>query len=126
MTRTALTLLTYNSNEYIDVSSAATVDATNGMACANAFNVKNGTTRIVISNTASSNKAIILKSGDFVTGLVSSDYSLTIPAGKTYDILVNMLESRVKRQDGSLYIDFESGFEGKIYIAGEASHMDAA
>jgi len=124
MTRTALTLLNYNSSEYADISTPATVDQADGMACANAFFVKNGTTRIVVSNTASSSKNIIFRAGDFATGLASSDYYVLVPAGHTYDILLNMVESRIKRQDGSLNIDFDPGFTGTIYAVGEASHMD--
>jgi hypothetical protein len=51
------------------------------------------------------------------------DFIYSIPASSSQVIRVKQNEIYVKNQDGSLLIDFQTGFTGTLSVIGEPGHL---
>ena len=117
MTRDAITLQ-YLAPDITDsvCSKAITkqpVTQANGIEIKNALAGKDNSCRVYIENTGSASTATI-KAGEKQNACLG-DFSLTLAASKitAFDIVRD--NARFERKDGSIYIDFASGFTGNIW-----------
>ena len=103
-----------------DAIAPSTVTQTNGTELVGAFGGKDNSLQITIENSASGAKTVTLKAGDIEPNNILGD--LTFPATNSKPCVV-LIEnpSRFQNKDGSLYIDYESGFTGTIYAV--AKHV---
>ena len=99
----------------------STVAAANGATIKNAFACKDNTLCVVVNNTATSTKEVILKAGDYANAILG-DLAIAIPASSEVIIKVEN-PSRFELQDGSLDVDFEAGFEGTVYAFGKRAGL---
>lgn len=119
MARDEITVL----NPVLDNSeSAGTVKVTkqavtvaNGISIKNAFENKNNTLFIEIENTYSSaDSTVTIKAGDKYPNKVLGDLSLTIT--KSANTVIQIQDpSRFENKNGSVNLDFSTGFTGNIY-----------
>jgi hypothetical protein len=117
------------------IDNPTTIDAgvvTSGIYIKDALNNKTGSTRIQISNTALADKTVTLRKGQLVDTAISpyggfatgvNDVQYTIPAGETVTIIINQYEGYIKKLDGSIYVDFGTGFTGTINVNAERLHI---
>jgi len=94
-----------------------TVVQADGVKIANAFACKDNTLTIVISNTATAAKDITISKGVYPNAILG-DLVFEVAASSTTLVKIEN-PSRVEQADGSLLIDFESGFTGTIYATGK-------
>ena len=99
-----------------------TIDSTlvtNGLTITDFFNVEDP--RIVISSSAVSAKTITLVASTAATAIKGGigNYTLSVPAGERH--VIDQVESaRFMKADGSLDVDFQSGFTGGLHVTGTA------
>lgn len=123
MTRTSISILTQDTNDVTAIT-ATTIDAslvTAGATFPRCFHVKPGTGSVTVYNSSGSTGYVYFKAGGFATA-INGDYTLTVATGATKNQMLNMIEPQVKQLDGSLHVDFSTGFTGTIYARGEAIH----
>jgi hypothetical protein len=139
MTRTAKYLVPYNGSGIINwaatdgvntpASNTITIDSSlvsAGLQLLNAFNVKTGSTVLDIYNSAVTAKTISIRAGNFMYGSAKNQsYTVSIPASTSMNIKLDQVEPYVKRQDGSIYIDFQTGFTGTLKASGEITALNA-
>lgn len=94
------------------------VTVANGIELQLAFEEKDNSVYIFVENTAASKKAVTLKAGNSYPNKMLGDKTIEITASKTACIMVQDL-SRYERKDGSVYIDFATGFTGNIWVVGK-------
>lgn len=100
---------------------ATTINSTlvsNGLSISNTFEEKDNTVYLIVYNSADAGKKLTIKAGDSYPNKVLGDYEITVAAGKTV-ILTIENQSRFENKDGSVNIDFASGFTGTIYAIGK-------
>ena len=99
--------------ETIAVKKQAVTQA-NGIAIKEALANKNNTLQISIETTASSDSTLTIKAGDNYPNKILGD--LTVALAKSA-ITVVLLEdiSRFENRDGSINLDFASGFTGNVW-----------
>ena len=121
MARTEITLQYPVSDETDTVQilepTATTVVQVNGIKIKNAFACKDNTLTIVIVNTANSAKDITIKKGVYPNAILG-DLKFSVKASSTTLVKIEN-PSRLEQTDGSLLIDFASGFTGTIYATGK-------
>lgn len=133
----ARTPVNVNVQNMYDVATVVqtTIDATlvtNGVYVPDALNQKTGTTRVrVYNSSASANQIYFMKGqlidltaspyGGFATGVNTVQY--TIPSNTTCSIILNQYEAYIKKLDGSILINFNTGFTGKIDVVAEQLHL---
>lgn len=88
------------------------VNQANGITIADAFSNKNNSLFVVIENTGTSS-LLTVKKGDSYPNSMLGDIVIELPAGISAIQLQDL--SRFEKADGSLDLDFASGFTGKIY-----------
>lgn len=91
----------------------STVTQANGVTIKEAFSNKNNSLFIVIDNTASAASALTVKAGDAYPNSMLGDISIELPKGVSA-IQVQDL-SRFEKADGSIDLDFKTGFTGTIF-----------
>lgn len=92
---------------------ASTVTQTNGVTIADAFSNKNNSMFIVINNTATSASLLTVKAGDAYPNSMLGDIVIELPTGISAIQIQDL--SRFEKADGSIDLDFASGFTGTIY-----------
>ena len=92
---------------------ASTVTQANGVTIADAFSNKNNSMFIVISNTATSSSLLTVKAGDAYPNSILGDIVIELPTGISAIQIQDL--SRFEKADGSIDLDFASGFTGTIY-----------
>ena len=99
--------------ETIAVKKQAVTQA-NGIAIKEALANKNNTLQISIETTASADSTLTIKAGDNYPNKILGD--LTVALAKSA-ITVVLLEdiSRFENRDGSINLDFASGFAGNVW-----------
>ncbi len=121
MTRTSINLQypVSDATDTIQVlkPTATTVVQADGIEISKAFACKDNTLTIVIANTAESAKNVIFKKGDYPNSILG-DLTYQLSASSTNLIKIEN-PSRLEKANGSLLIDFESGFTGTIYATGK-------
>ena len=117
MTRDAITLQYLAPDITDSVCSKAitkqSVTQANGIEIKNALAGKDNSCRVYIENTGSASEAYI-KAGEKQNACMG-DHTLTLAASAitAFDIVRD--NARFERKDGSIYIDFASGFTGNIW-----------
>lgn len=111
MARTAVPYTNVSPGSIV-VPTGTTIDPTNDHVINGADTEK---TVLVISNTAASAHIVIVKAGVFPVAVSSGqgDLSLSIAAGAT-GYFGPFESSRFKRNDGSVWLDFETGHTGTV------------
>ena len=90
----------------------STVTQANGVTIADAFSNKNNSLFIIIKNSATSS-LLTVKAGEAYPNSMLGDIVITLPAGVSAIQLQDL--SRFEKADGSIDLDFASGFTGTIY-----------
>ena len=125
MTRTEISLQypTADSTDTIQTlkPTATSVVQANGIKINNAFACKDNTLTIVIANTAEAAKDITIKKGDYPNSVLG-DITFNVLASSTNIVKIEN-PSRLEQADGSLLIDFASGFTGTIYATGKRAGL---
>ena len=99
-----------------------TVDSTlvtAGLSITDFFNVEEP--RLEVYNSAATAKAVTLVASTEATAIKGGigNYTLSVPAGETH--VIDQVESaRFMKADGSLDIDFQTGFTGNMHVTGTA------
>ena len=88
------------------------VTQANGITIADAFSNKNNSLFIVIDNTGSGSK-LTAKAGSAYPNSMLGDIVIELPVGTSAIQLQDL--SRFEKADGSIDLDFASGFTGSIY-----------
>lgn len=99
------------------------VDAENGVMVRKAFANKNNSLNIVIENTANDDCEVTFLAGDNYPNAMLGDLVLSIPAETVQDFQIQDI-SRFENKDGSLVIDFESGFTGTIFAIAKSTALN--
>lgn len=92
---------------------AQTVTQANGITIEEAFSNKNNSLFVVIDNTADSSSALTVKAGDAYPNSMLGDIVIELPAGISAIQLQDL--SRFEKADGSIDLDFKTGFTGTIF-----------
>jgi len=90
-----------------------TVVVANGITIADAFSNKNNSLFIIVQNDDAAKSAMTVKAGDAYPNSMLGDITIEIPVGVSA-IQVQDL-SRFEKSDGSIDLDFATGFDGSIY-----------
>jgi len=123
MARTAITLHTLAPNSSITAPSGDTADQTNGMNLAlpsTALPASAGAQNLffIVNNTAGTTKAVTIDAGVNPPALRSGEGALSVSIATTATAWIGPLESaRFAQADGSINVDFASGFTGTIIAA---------
>ena len=91
---------------------ASKVTQANGVTIADAFSNKNNSLFIIINNTATES-LLTVKAGDAYPTSMLGDIVIELPAGISAIQLQDL--SRFEKSDGSIDLDFATGFTGNIY-----------
>lgn len=92
---------------------------TNGIAIQKAFDNKNNSLMICVENTSSSASQVTFKAGDNYPNATLGDLVLDIDATSTVCYQVQD-PSRFENKDGSVCLDFKTGFTGNIYAVAKS------
>lgn len=95
----------------IGITKKAVVVA-NGITIADAFSNKNNSLFIIIENSSTAS-LLTVKAGDAYPNSMLGDIVIEIPAGVSAIQLQDL--SRFEKADGSIDLDFATGFSGSIY-----------
>lgn len=107
-----------------DAITAGTVTQANGTELVGAFGGKDNSLQITFDNTASSAKTVTIKAGDIEPNNILGDLSFPVTNSKPCVVLIEN-PSRFQNKDGSLYIDYESGFTGTVYAVAKHVGLNA-
>lgn len=99
--------------ETIAVTKKAVVQA-NGIAIKDALANKNNTLQITIETTASSDSTLTIKAGDNYPNKILGDLTVALTKSAVTVVLLEDI-SRFENRDGSIKLDFASGFTGNIW-----------
>ena len=91
---------------------ASKVTQANGVTIADAFSNKNNSLFIIINNTATES-LLTVTVGDAYPNSMLGDIVIELPAGISAIQLQDL--SRFEKSDGSIDLDFATGFTGNIY-----------
>jgi hypothetical protein len=99
-----------------------TVTQANGITVKKAFNNKNNTLFIHVDTTATSDSSLTIKAGDTYPNAMLGD--LTVALTKSAETVLQIQDpSRFENKDGSVNIDFASGFAGTIYAVAKRAGL---
>ena len=90
----------------------STVTQANGVTIVDAFSNKNNSLFIIIKN-SSTESLLTVKAGDAYPNSMLGDIVIELPAGVSAIQLQDL--SRFEKADGSIDLDFATGFVGTIY-----------
>lgn len=127
MTRDAINLqyVTYDVTDSVG-SKAITkqpVTQANGIAINNAFKAKDNSVVITIETTYSSaDCTLTIKAGEKQNAALG-DGNVTLKKSAVTEIRLNRDMARFERADGSIYLDFSSGFTGNIWVTAEKAGL---
>ena len=85
----------------------------NGINIQNVFSNKNNSLVIIAENTGDAASAMTIKSGGQYPNSMIGDLTVTLAQGATAVQIQDL--SRFEKSDGSIDIDFATGFTGTIY-----------
>lgn len=99
-----------------------TVTQANGITVKKAFNNKNNTLFIHVDTTVTSDSSLTVKAGDAYPNAMLGD--LTVALTKSAETVLQIQDpSRFENKDGSVNIDFASGFTGTIYAVAKRAGL---
>ena len=90
-----------------------TVVVANGITIADAFSNKNNSLFIVVQNDDDAKSSMTVKAGDAYPNSMLGDITIEIPVGVSAIQIQDL--SRFEKSDGSIDLDFATGFDGSIY-----------
>lgn len=102
----------------IAITKTAVVVA-NGITIKNAFKNKNNTLLICVENTATSAAKVTFKAGNAYPNAMLGDLEVTVGASSTTMLQIQDA-SRFENKDGSVNLDFATGFTGNIYAVAKS------
>ena len=94
------------------------VTVANGIELQKAQECMRNTLKITVENTAGADKTLTFKAGGKYPNAMRGDVTLTIGNGKTEEFTVQD-PSQFVNADGSILIDFSTGFTGNIWATGK-------
>lgn len=103
-----------------DAIIAGTVTQANGTELVGAFGGKDNSLQITINNTGDAAANVTIKAGDIEPNNILGDLTVPVTNDKPCVIMIEN-PSRFQNKDGSMYIDYASGFTGTIYAV--AKHV---
>jgi hypothetical protein len=95
------------------------VNPESGVKLENAFKNKNNSLFLFVENESSSASTIIINKGNAYPNSILGDLEMNIPAEST-TVLQIQDPSRFEMKDGSVEIDFGSGFVGNVYAVAKS------
>jgi len=101
----------------------STVTQSNGVGIKRAFANKNNTLLICIENTAEADSQVTFKAGDMYPNAMLGDLTLAVASSVVNAFQIQDI-SRFENRDGSLNIDFKTGFTGKIYAIAKPTALN--
>ena len=99
--------------ETIAVKKQAVTQA-NGIAIKEALANKNNTLQISIETTASADSTLTIKAGDNYPNKILGDLTVALKGSAITVVLLEDI-SRFENRDGSINLDFASGFAGNVW-----------
>lgn len=125
MARDKITVYNYT---YENTDSAGVVGITkqavtqaNGIEISNAFENKDNSLIITIDNTANAASTVTIKAGEKQNAILG-DCTLALQTGIN-SIALNRDMARFENKDGSVYLDFATGFTGNIWASAEKAGL---
>ena len=95
----------------------------NGVTVKDAFSNKNNTLVICVENSDETDSSLTFLAGDNYPNAMLGDLEQEIPAGTCVAFQIQD-PSRFENKDGSLYIDFDEGFEGTIFAVAKSVNLN--
>lgn len=92
---------------------AKTVVQANGITIADAFSNKNNSLFIIINNSGTTKSSLTVNAGNAYPNAMLGNIQIELPAGTSAIQLSDL--SRFEKADGSIDLDFATGFTGTIY-----------
>lgn len=92
---------------------AKTVVQANGITIADAFSNKNNSLFIIINNSGTTKSSLTVNAGNAYPNSMLGNIQIELPAGTSAIQLSDL--SRFEKADGSIDLDFATGFTGTIY-----------
>lgn len=132
MARDEITLqyVTYDKTDRAGVKAITkqAVTQANGICLKNAFAGKDNSVVIYIETTATSDKTATIKAGEKANALlgdlsVALAKSTTAAGASITEVRLNRDINSFERKNGSIYIDFASGFTGNIWATAEKAGL---
>jgi len=90
-----------------------TVTVANGVTVVDAFSNKNNSLFIVVENDDDAKSSMTVKAGEAYPNSMLGDITIEIPAGVSAIQIQDL--ARFEKADGSIDLDFATGFDGSIY-----------
>ena len=101
----------------------STVVQANGISVNKAFDNKNNSLVICVENTDDSDSSVTFLAGDNYPNAMLGNLQQAIPSETTVVFQIQD-PSRFENKDGSLCIDFATGFVGKIYAVAKSASLN--
>ena len=113
---------TYDATDSVGVVAIApqTVSQANGIEISKAFSVKDNSLVVIVENTGSAS-TMIIKAGEKQNASLG-DCTIALDAGVNA-VALNRDMARFENVDGSVYIDFGTGFTGTICAVAEKAGL---
>jgi len=111
--------------EILKITKQAVTQA-NGIEIENALDNKNNSLQIFVENTTgsgSTDSTLTLKAGDNYPNAMLGDLTVALAKGAITTVILEDI-SRFERRDGSIYLDFGSGFTGNIWAVAKRAGLD--
>lgn len=100
-----------------------TVVQANGIKINNAFACKDNSMKIVVENTASADATVTIKAGNKQNAILGD--AIVAVKGSASTVIAPLRDmARFENKDGSIELEFSSGFAGKIYAVGERAGLE--
>ena len=100
-----------------------TVVQANGIKINNAFACKDNSMKIVVENTASADATVTIKAGSKQNAILGD--AIVAVKGSASTVIAPLRDmARFENKDGSIELEFSSGFAGKIYAVGERAGLE--
>jgi len=101
----------------------STVTQANGVTVSKAFANKNNSLLICIENTAESDSQVTFKAGNMYPNSMLGDLTVDVAASTVNAFQIQDI-SRFENKNGSINLDFKTGFTGKIYAIAKPTALN--
>lgn len=105
----------------IEITKQAVTQA-NGIEILKAYANKDNSLKVIVENTTGADTEVTIKAGE-KQNAVLGDETITVKNGKTVALTPIRDMARFERNNGSVYLDFKTGFTGNIYALGEKAGL---
>lgn len=127
MARDAITVLepVQDSSASVEVGTVTkqAVTVANGITISNALQNKNNSLQITIENTYSSaDSTLTIKAGNEYPNKMLGDLTVTLTKSKVTVVILEDI-SRFENRDGSINLDFSTGFTGNIWAVAKRAGL---